>query len=44
MKIHDTLIKHPPSQEIGFAEAELEFILYQTGAIIRFIDKMLKTN
>jgi hypothetical protein len=44
MVIHDEFIKHPKAEETPFIEAELEFILYQTGAIIRFVDKMLPDN
>jgi hypothetical protein len=44
MNIHNKQIKHPkPEQQNSeINEAELEFLLYQTGALIRFTDKMLK--
>lgn len=40
-RIHNDIIKHPSKVIPKLVEAELEFILYQTGAIIRFINNIL---
>ena len=41
---NDSGVKHATPEVIQLQEAEIEFMLYQTGAIIRFLDKILNVE